>query len=202
MRNKFLRVLHLTTCAHSQASGGWCLATRLTSDQPLYTRQFSASTVISCTCLSATGARLGSRLLSWCLKVVIGGKVLKEVALLLHDAVELVSIDRTITITVSLVDHILQLLVINGLAKLLSHTSKVLEGDLGGAIIVEHLEHLLDILTRILLAHLASHHAQELSKLDGAVAVVVNVRDHLLELLVFDLEAEGTHGSLELTHID
>merc|ERR1711988_1100072 len=58
------------------------------------------------------------------------------------------------------------------------------------------------VLAGVLLAHLASHHLEELGELDGAVAIVVNVGDHLLELLVLDLEAESAHSSLELTDID
>merc|ERR1711907_272687 len=42
----------------------------------------------------------------------------------------------------------------------------------------------------------------ELAELDGAIAVVVDVGDHLLELLLLHFEAEGTHSSLELTHIN
>merc|ERR1712110_1054690 len=131
-----------------------------------------------------------------CLEVIIRGHVLKEVALLLHDAVELVDVDLTIAITVGLVDHVLELLVVDVLTELLSDTGKVAEGDLVCVVIVEQLEHLLDVLAGVLLAHLASHHLEELAELDGAVAVVVDVSDHLLELLVLDLEAEGTHGGL------
>merc|ERR1711988_1578162 len=120
--------------------------------------------------LSAAGATLLG-LLSRGLEVIVGGEVLEEVTLLLHDAVELVGVDSTIAITVGLVDHVLELLIVDGLTKLLSHTGEVLEGDLGGAIIVEHLEHLLDVLAGVLLAHLASHHAKELLELDGAIAV-------------------------------
>merc|ERR1712216_710685 len=87
-------------------------------------------------------------------------------------------------------------------SQLLSHTGKVAEGDLVGVVVVEELEHLLDILAGVLLAHLAGHHAKELNEIDGAVAVVVDIGDHLLELLVLDLEAKGTHGGLELTDID
>merc|ERR1711990_315959 len=47
------------------------------------------------------------------LEVIIGGQVLEEVALLLHDAVELINVDLTIAITVSLVDHVLELLIID-----------------------------------------------------------------------------------------
>merc|ERR1711977_573319 len=137
-----------------------------------------------------------------CLEVVVGGEVLEEVALLLHDAVELIDVDLTIAITVSLVDHVLELLIVDVLAELLSHASEVAEGDLVGVVVVEQLEHLLDVLAGVLLAHLASHHVQEFGELDGAVAIVVDVSDHLLELLVLDLEAKGTHGGLELTHVN
>merc|ERR1712057_126153 len=136
------------------------------------------------------------------LEVVIGGEVLEEVTLLLHDAVELIDVDLTITITVGLVDHVLELLIIDVLTELLSNTGEVAEGDLVGVVVIEELEHLLDVLAGILLTHLASHHLEELRELDGAVAVTINVGDHLLELLVLDLEAKGAHGGLELTDVD
>merc|ERR1719465_153279 len=128
------------------------------------------------------------------LEVIIGGEILEEVALLLHDAVELINVDLTITVTVGLVDHVLELLIIDVLTELLSNTGEVAEGDLVGVVIVKQLEHLLDVLASVLLTHLASHHLEELSKLDGAVTVVVDVGDHLLKLLVLDFEAESTHG--------
>merc|ERR1712031_23489 len=58
------------------------------------------------------------------------------------------------------------------------------------------------VLAGVLLAHLAGHHLEEFAELDGAVAVVVDIGDHLLELLVLDLEAESAHSSLELADID
>jgi len=97
-------------------------------------------------CLPPTGGTtLGSRL-SRLLEVVIGRKVLQEVALLLHDAVELVDVDGTIAVTVGLVDHVLELLVVDSLTKLLSHTGEVLEGDLRAVVVIEQLENLLDVL--------------------------------------------------------
>jgi hypothetical protein len=50
--------------------------------------------------------------------------------------------------------------------------------------------------------HLGGHHAQELLEVDGARAVLVNVGDHLLDLLLLGLEAQGTHGHLQLLGID
>merc|ERR1719453_1473982 len=54
------------------------------------------------------------------LEVIIRGQVLKEVALLLHDAVELVNVNLTIAVTLGLVDHVLELLIVNVLTELLS----------------------------------------------------------------------------------
>merc|ERR1712006_51014 len=153
-------------------------------------------------CLTPPGGGLLSWLGWWWLHVVIGRQILKEVALLLHDAVELVQVDLAIAIAVSLVDHVLELLVVDVLAKLLSNASEVAEGDLVGGVVIEQLEHLLDVLTAVLLAHLAGHHSKELGELDGAVAIVVNVGDPLLERLGLDLEAESAHSSLELAHVN
>merc|ERR1740117_882080 len=80
------------------------------------------------------------------LEVVIGGEVLEEVALSLHDAVELITVDLAGAITVSLCDHVLHLLVIDVLSELLSHAGEVAEGDPGGVVVVEELEDLLDVL--------------------------------------------------------
>merc|ERR1711871_1934409 len=88
------------------------------------------------------------------------------------------------------------------MSELLSNTGEVAEGDLVGVVVIKQLEHLLDVLAGVLLTHLASHHLEELSKLDGAVTVVVDVSNHLLELLVLDFEAESAHGGLKLTDIN
>merc|ERR1712096_361696 len=85
-------------------------------------------------CLAPLGAATGSWL-GWLLEVIIGGQVLEEVTLLLHDAVELVTVDGAITVTVSLVDHVLEFLIVDGLAKLLSNTGEVLEGNLRGGVV-------------------------------------------------------------------
>ena len=52
----------------------------------------------------------------------------------------------------------------------------------------------------VLLTHLAGHDGEGLGEVDGAVAIAIDVGEHLLELLVLDLEAKGAHGSLEHTH--
>ena len=58
------------------------------------------------------------------------------------------------------------------------------------------------VIRSVRVPHLAGHHLEELGELDLAGAVGVNVGDHLLELLLLDLEAEGAHGGLELAVVD
>ena len=58
------------------------------------------------------------------------------------------------------------------------------------------------VIRSVRVPHLAGHHLEELGELDLAGAVGVNVGDHLLELLLLDLEAEGAHGGLELTVVN
>merc|ERR1711988_694711 len=178
--------------AISLTEEGWCFAT-----------QQSPNTQRSAKCISSSAfRRRREQVHRRCLEVIVGREVLKEVTLLLHDPVELVDVDLAIAITVGLVDHVLELLVVDVLTELLCNTGEVAEGDLVGVVVVEKLEDLLDVLASVLLAHLAGHHLQEFAELDGVVAVVVDVGDHLFELLVLDLEAKGTHGGLELTDVD
>mmetsp|Transcript_14116 Transcript_14116/g.27867 ORF Transcript_14116/g.27867 Transcript_14116/m.27867 type:complete len:205 (-) Transcript_14116:16-630(-) len=121
---------------------------------------------------------------------------------LLHDADELLLAHLAVTITISLIDHLLELLIRHVLAKLLGHALQVLERDLPGLVVVEEAEGLDDLLHRVALGHLGRHHLEELVEVDGARPVRVDVRNHLLDLLLLGLEAEGAHGNLELLGID
>ena len=71
-----------------------------------------------------------------------------------------------------------------------------------GALTVEEVEGLHDLLSGVLLGHLGRHHHHELVEVDGAVAVLVDVGDHLADLVLLWLEPESTHGNLKLLGID
>merc|ERR1712144_184056 len=75
----------------------------------------------------------------------------------LHDAEELLLVDFAIAITVSLIDHLLELLIGHVLSEFLGHTLQVLEGDLAGLVIVEEAEHLDDLLTGVTVTHASGH---------------------------------------------
>merc|ERR1719271_172192 len=100
--------------------------------------------------------------------------VVLEQVRLLHNSQELLLVNLAVTTTVRFVDHLLQLLVRHPLPKLL----------------------------RDALEDLLRHHRHELRKLDGPRPIIVDVLDHLLDLLLLRLEAESAHGDLELLRVD
>merc|ERR1719238_59993 len=110
----------------------------------------------------------------------------------LHDAEELLLVDLAITITVGLVNHLLELLVGHVLTELLRDTLEVLEGDLAGLIVVEETEHLDDLLAGVAVTHASGHHVEELVEVDGAGAISVEEVESLTDLL--DLVVGETLG--------
>lgn len=56
--------------------------------------------------------------------------------------------------------------------------------------------------TRKVTHHLGSHHLQELIKVDSSGSVLVNIRDHLLDLLLLRLKTKGAHGNLEFLGVN
>merc|ERR1712072_580987 len=107
-------------CAISHAKGGGVQRSvqRVSAILPLYARRSNKSVSCHYVCTRSADKLLRSRRRR---------RGLEEVTLLLHDAVELVDVDLTIAITVGLVDHVLELLIVDVLTELLSNTGEVAE---------------------------------------------------------------------------
>merc|ERR1719498_212535 len=125
-----------------------------------------------------------------------------EEVCLLHDAQKFFLVHLTISIAVCLVDHFLKLLICHTLAELLGHTLEILERDFASFIIVEQTESLEDFILWITVEDLVRHHLQELFVLNRAASIIVNVGNHLLDLLLLWLETKRTHGHLELFRVN
>merc|ERR1712023_512038 len=127
-----------------------------------------------------------------CLVMSTSNEVLEQVRLL-HDAEELLFVHLAVTIAIRFVDHLLKLLVRHPLPKLLRDALEVLERDFPGLVIIEEPESLEDLVLRVTVENLLRHHCHELRELDGARPIIVDILDHLLDLLFLWLEAESTH---------
>ena len=133
---------------------------------------------------------------------VAGGYSSSEEVGLTHDAHELFLRDLAIAVTVGFLDHFSDLIIGHVLAELLGDTLEVSEGDLARLIIVEESECLKHLFAWVSLGHLLGHHVEEFWVVDDSGSVLVDVSDHLLDLLSLWLEAEGAHGNLELLLVD
>merc|ERR1719345_128448 len=126
---------------------------------------------------------------------------LEEIGLL-HDAEELFFIHLTITITISFINHLLKFLVGHTLSQFLRHTFEIFEGDFPGLVVVEKTERLQDLILRVPVQDLMCHHLKEFLVLNCATSIVINVGNHLLNLLLFRLKPQSTHRYFELLGIN
>merc|ERR1712046_517014 len=125
-----------------------------------------------------------------------------EEVCLLHDPKELFLVDLAVAVTVCLVNHLLELLICNPFTKLLRKALQVLEGDLSCLVVIEKTECLQDFVLWVPVQNLVRHHLQELLVLDRPAAIVIDVRDHPLDLLFLRFESQGAHRDLQLFGVD
>merc|ERR1719326_1945037 len=76
--------------------------------------------------------------------------------------------------------------------------TKLSSGDETVTILIEDLEGLLDLLLGVSVLHLAGHEVEELREVNGAGAIGIDLVDHVLELSLGRVLAEGAHDSSEL----
>merc|ERR1719198_630046 len=85
----------------------------------------------------------------------------------LHDTKELFLVDFPITVSVCLINHLLELLVCHALSKLLGNPLQIFKGDLAGFIIIEQTESFQDLILGVAVQDLVRHHFQELLVLNS-----------------------------------
>merc|ERR1711874_953094 len=125
----------------------------------------------------------------------------KEVRFL-HDAEEFLLIDLAIAVAICLIDHFLQFLIRHALTEFFCYALQVLEGDLTGLVVIEKAECFQDLVLWVTVQDFVRHHFQELFVSNRAASVIVNIRDHLLDLLLLWLEAQSAHRHLQLLRVD
>ena len=76
--------------------------------------------------------------------------------------------------------------------------SQLRSADVAVSVLIEDLEGLFDLLLAIGVAHLARHHRQEFGEIDGAIAVRIDLVDHVLEFSFGGVLPERPHDGAEL----
>merc|ERR1719181_1347302 len=115
-----------------------------------------------------------------------------------HDLDELLVVDLAVTVNVRLADHLVDLLVGELLAEVGHDVAKLSRRDEAVAVLVEDAEGLLELLLGVRVLHLAGHQGAELREVNGAVAVGIDLVDHVLQLRLGRVLAERAHDGAEL----
>ena len=107
-------------------------------------------------------------------------------------------IDLSVSVDVSLSDHLVDLFVGQLLAEVRHDVPELGRRDEAVAVLVEDAEGFPDLLLGVGVFHLAGHHGEELGEVDGAVAVGVDLVDHVHELGLGGVLAQGSHDGAKL----
>jgi len=87
-------------------------------------------------------------------------------------------IDLTVTIDISLTDHLVDLLVCEFLAQICHHVTQLGRRDEAVAVLVEHSEGFPDLLFAIGVLHFACHHCKEFWEVNCAVACAEIIKNN------------------------
>merc|ERR1712032_172968 len=121
-----------------------------------------------------------------------------EKVCLLHNSQELLLIHFTITVSISFIYHFLKLFVCHALTKFFGDPFQILKRYFPCFVIIEQTESLQDLILGITIEDLMRHHFKKLFVSDCTTSIVVNIRDHFLNLFFLRLEAKCTHRNFEL----
>ena len=109
---------------------------------------------------------------------------------------------QPVTVAVGFVNHLLEFFVRHVFTQFLGDAFQVLEGDLSSFVVIEQSERLHDFFSAVAFAHLGRHHGEELLEVDGAVTILIDVRDHLLDFILVRFETKSTHRNLKFLRVD
>merc|ERR1712117_338101 len=115
-----------------------------------------------------------------------------------HHSDELLVVDVTITIDISLSDHLIDLLVSELLSEVSYDVTELSSRDETVTITIEDLEGLDKLLLSISVLHLTGHEGEELWEINGSVTISIDLIDHILELSLSWVLSERSHDSSEL----
>ena len=124
---------------------------------------------------------------------------------LLHDVHKVVNVDffpSVFILTITYLEHQLDLMIRNVLLKFDCYLLQVIETDGLVVIIIVHLEGLLQLVDRITLHDKSCHQCFELIKIDLATAILVSLLHQVFDTFLVLNETKRTHGILQLFCVD
>merc|ERR1711972_1221938 len=100
----------------------------------------------------------------------------------LHDTEEFLLVH--FAIAVCFIYHFLQLLICHPFTELFCHTLQIFEGNLAGFVVIKKPERFQDFVLWVTVQYLMCRHLQKLLISNSATAIIIDIRNHLLNFLL------------------
>jgi hypothetical protein len=119
-----------------------------------------------------------------------------------HDGLELLEVNLSITVRVSLLQHLVNVLLGERLAEGDHDRTELFPRNSAGAVAVKDLESLAQFRVGVSSRAFAGHHGEELFKVNGAAVIGIDLVKHILQLILGRVQAEGLHDCAEFHDSD
>lgn len=133
---------------------------------------------------------------------IIAVKIIEWITSSSHDSVKLIKVKHSITISVSLFQHFLQLFIWNFLTNFTGNSFQVFECDFVQIVFVKKFEYFVNLIFWIPGAHSGSHDSNEFIVTDSLLDVLSHFRVNVSDILFFYFHSESFHDGFEFSCID
>ena len=140
---------------------------------------------------------------------IIAVEIFERISASSHDAVEFLEVEHSITISISLFEHFLELVIGNLLSYLICDSLQIFEGDFVEVVLIEKFENLQDLifgvsrsLNNSIIYHAGGHHSRKFIEVQSLLDLFSKFSVDITNVLLFDLHSESLHDGFEFSSID
>lgn len=133
---------------------------------------------------------------------IIAVEIIKRITSSSHDAIELIKIEHTITISVCLFKHFFQFFIWNFLTDFTGDSFQVFKCDFIKVVFIKKFKDFIDFIFGISWTHSCSHDSNEFIVTDSLLDVLAHLRVNISDILFFDFHTEGFHDSFEFSGVN
>jgi hypothetical protein len=134
---------------------------------------------------------------------IIAVEIFERISASSHDAVEFLEVEHSITISISLFKHFLELVIGNLLSYLICDSLQIFEGDFVEVVLIEKFENLQNFifgvsrsLNNSIIYHAGGHHSRKFIEVQSLLDLFSKFSVDITNVLLFDLHSESLHNGL------
>jgi hypothetical protein len=121
---------------------------------------------------------------------------------LFHDSNEFLFVNLSVSISVSLVNHLLKLFISHSFSQLSCYSLQIFKRNLSSIVVIEKSKSLKYFFSWISLCNFSSHQFHKISKLDDSFSLSVNFCNHFLDFFLLRLKSKCSHSNFKFFGIN